>query len=1339
MQKIFFALSLLFSLSRNAQAQCPNASFSLPDTVCSGTMLPLINTSTGNGLTYQWDFCPREIHGLTSYRYFRYNNYVLNTMTDMDLLKVGNGYYLITMDSISNNFVVGNIGNHLSNQTFDAIINSGFTKLNCFDFIVEGDTNVYGLAAYAPTSTLYLMAFPGGIQVAPVLTPLPTFSTVANPADIKIVHADNIYYAFVASKGNGNVTCLTFGNSLINSPTELYSLNIPGSIKLSDIDIVTTCSPPVGFVSDSKNGDLTKLSFTNGFSNAPTLSVYSGTGSIGNNSVVITQEFESYFVCYTDTANKQLKWLQFDDNNFANTPTVYTSPAFYFGPNQAELLTDSSITRFIVNDAPTLNFVEMLYFDSCYTKYSEDQNPPFSYLNTGWNKLSLTVSDSNGYQSIAYDSVFVITGPKSQFSFSGNTCFNPNDSITFNDQSTSPSGAITDWLWDFGDGATSTQQNPQHAFTSPGTYQVKLTITAGCEKDTIIPITIHALPIVNFTYSLSCANSATTLTDQSFSAAGLQSWSWNFGDGSSNNQLQNPDHIFQSGGNYNVQLTVTDSSGCIDSIVNIVQVKATPSTAFMALQTCLGDTVQLSNTSTISDSTALTYFWDFGSGITSTQTDTVIYFTSAGSYPATLIAYSSQGCSDTLNQNIVVSTPPSVNFGFPSSNCQYNAITFSDSTVGFNLSSWQWDFGDGDTSSLQSPTHVYNLSGNYTVQLTVSSGNDCAASYSQTINILEGPSAAFLTGNGCQGVSTNFTDQSTVSSGSSIVAWQWHYGDGDSSQIQNPSHIYAAAGSYNVLLRVTSDNGCQDTTSQPVQVFENPIAGFYVQPLRCANTEIYFLDTSSIGNGNISQWQWQFSNGTTSNLPNPFAIFNNAGSASATLTVITSDGCSNSNSFNFTVRPQPDFTIAHNGVCKGKQTSFNYFPNGNISAYAWTWYFGDNTYAFTPNATHLYATSGTYPFSMAVTDSFGCQKTIFDTLTIYPTPDAAFITNGICQNAPVDFINQTDSTNTQINGWQWSFGDGNSSSQHSSQHIYNGTGNYTVSLIAYAAGGCNDTVFSVVNIKPVPEIAFSMLPPTGAPGNNVQVFNNTTGATSYSWDFGDGSPLNLNENPTHVYNDTGSYVITLTASSIFNCMAQLQKPYDVIVPYVDLWLKSLSYTINNNYLSLSALLSNIGNTTINNFDLLIQPEGKGSFIENGNETIPFATEKNYALHTSISINPSDLPEFICVRIKNVNNGNDLNPDNNEKCISLMPENGSMSVSPNPIEDVLSIHLNLPASSEITLVLYDATGKKLTTLYQGTTDAGFKNFSFKLPYLSKGVYIIGATSESLNKILKFIRQ
>ena len=83
--------------------------------------------------------------------------------------------------------------------------------------------------------------------------------------------------------------------------------------------------------------------------------------------------------------------------------------------------------------------------------------------------------------------------------------------------------------------------------------------------------------------------------------------------------------------------------------------------------------------------------------------------------------------------------------------------------------------------------------------------------------------------------------------------------------------------------------------------------------------------------------------------------------------------------------------------------------------------------------------------------------------------------------------------------------------------------------------------------------------------------------------------------------------------------------------------------------------------------------------------------------------------------------------------------GSLTVSPNPIDDLLSIHLNLPVSSEIKLVLYDAAGKKLTTLYNGPSDAGLKIFSFKLPYLSKGVYILDAVSESFNKKVKFIRQ
>jgi PKD repeat protein len=1339
MQRIFVLLLFVLIADNQLQAQCPVASFTVPDTVCTGSPLPLTNTSTGNGLTYKWDFCPREIHGLTFYQYYRYTNYTLYTMTDMDLLKVGTGYYLITMDSIYNNFVVGTIGNHISNRPMDAIVHGSFQKLDCFDFIVEGDTTVYGVAAYSPDNSLFLMTFPGGITATPTLSPLPIFTSVSSPADIKIVKSDNNYYALIANKGNGLVSCLYFGNTMTNTPVELYNIAVPGAIKLSDIDVITTCSPPVGFVTDSKVGDITRLSFNSGLGAAPTITSYGNTGSSGNNSVAITQEFESYFVCFTDTANNQLKWLQFNNNNFANTPTVVTSPTFYFKPNQAEALTDSSYTRFIVNDLPSLSFVDQLFADTCLSFYSEDQNPSFSYFSTGWNKISLTVTDSNGYQSIAYDSVYVISGPTAKFNFSGNQCFGPSNAISFNDQSSSPSGQITNWFWEFGDGATSTQQNPTHTYQAAGTYQVKLTITAGCQKDTIIPIVIKPLPTVGFTYTLSCAKSLTPFTDQTTAASGIQSWQWNFGDGSPLNTQQNPQHTFAAGGTYAVQLIATTNDGCTDSLSTNVQVKATPVGAFTATRTCLGDTVHFINNSTINDGTTLNYLWDLGNGITSAQTDTIFYYQGAGSYPVSLIAYSNQGCSDTLIQNVFISTPPAVNFSFPANNCQRNGVAFTDNTVGANLFSWQWHFGDGDSSAQQNPVHIYYNSGNFNVQLTVSSGNDCAASFSQTIYITPGPAAAFTTGNGCQGISTGFTDQSTISGSGSIISWMWYFGDGDSATTNNASHIYALPGSYTAILKVTSDQGCADTTSQLVNVYENPVAGFFIQSLRCANTDIYFLDTSYIGNGIITQWQWQFSNGVVSSQPNPNIIFNTAGNASATLTVTTADGCSSTKTNNFIVRPQPDFTFTYNGICKGQSTVFNYQPNTSISAYAWTWSFGDNTFAFSPYTNHNYAASGNYGVSLAVVDSFGCSKTVVDTVTIYNQPKVSFISTGICQFEPVLFTNQTTLNNAIINGWLWNFGDSQNSTDQSPQHSYNGTGNYNVSLIAYAEGGCNDTLSSIVNIKPAPIASFNIMPETGAPGNTIQFVNTTSGATSYVWDFGDGSPAQFTASPSHIYSNTGTYTVNLSATSLFGCTSNTSKSFDVIVPNIDLWLKSISYTLSDNYLKVISQIANVGNTTVNRFDLLLQAEGKGTILESCSEQIPYNTEKSYELKTQLAITPGYIPEYLCLTIKSVEGSEDGNRYNNEQCITLNPSKALAVISPNPINETLMLQLYFPESGDLALTIYDVSGKKLSTLFNHTIDAGFQKLNFDLPYLSKGVYLLQVTSSNFNQQIKFIKQ
>lgn len=1332
MRRIFLSL-LLIVFHISGFAQCPVASFNLPDTACSGTPLPLANTSTGNGLTYKWDFCPKEQHGLTLYQFYRYSNYTLSTMTDFDLLKVGTEYYMISMDTINNNLAIGTIGNHLSTRPFNAQVFGPFPKFNCFDFIVEGDSTVYALACYSPTNSVSLVSFPGGILNAPVVTPLSAIASLSNPTDIRLIKNNQTFYAFVANRGNGTVTCLSFGNSMVNTPVELYTFSVPGAGSLTDIDISLTCNPPVAFLSDAQSGDIIKLLFSSGLNAAPTAQNYSGTGSSGNKSVCISQEYESYFVYFTDSANKQLKYLQFANNDFNATPTVNTSPTFYFGPNQIESLTDSSYTKLVVNDVPSLNFVEQIYADSCISFYSEASTPNFTYFNTGWNKFSLTVTDTNGYQSVAYDSVYIINGPVAKFSFSNNLCFDVNDSISFTDLSTSTSGPVTGWFWDFDDGTTSTLQFPYHQFNAPGTYQVKLTITAGCEKDTIIPVTIKALPVVNFSATVACALSPTVFSDSSYSVSGIQSWQWNFGDGSPVSFNQNPVYTYQQGNTYYAQLIATANDGCTDTTWLPVVVHSTPQSVFTSTNTCEGDTVHFNNTSTIDDGSPLTYLWDLGiSGVTSQQTDTVYAYPGAGIYPVSLIVYSNLGCTDTLVQNVIISTPPTVNFSFPTNNCQRNPVAFTDATTGNNLYSWLWDFGDGDTSHAQNPVHAYTGSGPFTVTLTVSAGNDCSSSLSQTINITPGPTAAFATTDGCVGANLSFTDSSTVPSGLTITNWSWYFGDGSTASSQNTTHTYNLPGNYTALLQITANNGCSDTIKHIVNIFENPVAGFIIQPLQCQNTEVYFLDTSYISNGFINQWSWQFSNGNTSTLPAPNQIFSNAGPASATLTVITGNGCSSTQTEFFNIKPQPDFTFSYSGICKGQTTSFTYLPINNIAAYAWTWSFGDNTYSFTPNATHTYTANGSYPLSLAVVDSFGCQNVKFDTLTIYNRPIVSFISNGICQNESVQFMNQTNMNNSNVLSWLWNFGDGQTSTDSMASHTYSTPGNYTIWLTANAAGACNDSMHTVINIKPAPQALFSILPSTGAPDNTIQFLNNSSGASQYEWNFGDGSAISNAVNATHLYTDTGTYAVTLTAISIFGCSAQQQQLYDVIIPFADLWLKDISYSMDNDYLTLKTKISNFGNATVNNFELKVMAEGKSTFVESAQFNIPIGAEKTYTLNTKVK--SDHLPDYVCINIISVNDGADVNPENNEKCISLDHENTHVTVSPNPVKDNLLLQINQPVSSEATISLYDVSGKKVKSLYNGAIESGYSSYNFPVPYLAKGTYIVELrTTESVHHI------
>lgn len=300
-----------------------------------------------------------------------------------------------------------------------------------------------------------------------------------------------------------------------------------------------------------------------------------------------------------------------------------------------------------------------------------------------------------------------------------------------------------------------------------------------------------------------CAPLAVNFTD--LSTGPVTSWSWNFGDGNTST-AQNPSNTYAAAGTYTVTLTVT-SATCSDgeTKTGYVTVGTTPTANFIGSPTsgCAPLTASFTDQSTGGPTS---WSWDFGDGNTSTAQNPSHVYASAGSYTVSLTV-SSAGCSDgEIKTNyITVNAAPTAAFvGAPTSGCALLTVNFTDQSTG-GPTSWSWDFGDGNTSTAQSPSHIYAAAGTYTVSLTVTAAG-CSDGETKTnyITVTSAPTAQFVGSptSGQAPLTVNFTDQST----GGPTSWAWNFGDAGTSTAQNPSHVYAAAGTYTVTL--TASNTC---------------------------------------------------------------------------------------------------------------------------------------------------------------------------------------------------------------------------------------------------------------------------------------------------------------------------------------------------------------------------------------------------------------------------------------------------------------------------------------------------------------------------------------------------
>ena len=617
------------------------------------------------------------------------------------------------------------------------------------------------------------------------------------------------------------------------------------------------------------------------------------------------------------------------------------------------------------------------------------------------------------------------------------------------------------YQWDFGDGASSNDQNPSHNYIQRGTYTVSLTVKNAYGSSTAIKnnfITIGIAPRADFSAGPTTGDSPLSVkfNDQSYGQVTL--WSWDFGDGTRSSE-QNPVHTYFNGGVYNVILTVSNAFGSSDTTkTNYITALGALAARFSA-KPPTGTAPLTVHFTDLSLGNPTAWNWNFGDGSTSSDQNPTHEFVLPGSYDVRLTVTRDTD-TDVSEQVVNAGGVPNADFeGAPLSVNVGDPVTFTDKTTNAPTS-WSWNFGDTATSDLKNPSHTYQTKGIYTVTLTAGNLNGRGTKVRQNyINVGVPPQADFIPivipyQKNQVPMGVHFIDQST----GIPTSWLWDFGDGQTSGEQNPKHLYTSAGVYTVKLTAKNNFG-QDSRVRAdlITVGNTPAVDFAADKTTVGvGRVITFTDLSA---NSPTNWVWDFGDGTTGTGPKPDHAYRAVGTYDVTLTASNPDQV-NSRTKNqyITVLNIPRAMFVADKTRGSAPVTVNFVDQSTGSPTSWFWNFGDGATSTEKNPAHQYMTLGTFTVALTVSNENG-QDTATKTNMIETTlaPVAEFKADAQIGKAP--FIVQfTDLSKGNPTSWNWEFGDGTSSSEQNPRHVYPNEGAYDVRLTVANQYG-SDTIF----------------------------------------------------------------------------------------------------------------------------------------------------------------------------------------------------------------------------------------------------------------------------------------
>jgi PKD repeat protein len=691
--------------------------------------------------------------------------------------------------------------------------------------------------------------------------------------------------------------------------------------------------------------------------------------------------------------------------------------------------------------------------------------PTHTYTDTGTYTIQLTTTTEFGCSDMRTRTIFVTEPP---FAF-----FTPlPDSgcavlpVLFKNDSY---GWQTTYNWAFGNIQTDSLYTPGLVLLPGGTkdtfYIITLTATNLCAvrtwKDSIL---VHPLPIVEFGTTTDTICSGEQILFANTSLGQPESFIWDFGNGlTSTDSLPNPmlyftDSVFRT---YTIRLIATNFCGS-DTLERDITVKPVDVRAFFNVPNLIGCepyTVQFSNFAT----PGATVFWQFGDGNTSSSVNPQHTFQDPGIYK--VIQKVSAGCGfDSTIAYITVLPAPEVSFVCLPQICKEADLAFTNTSLS-PLSGVHWNFGDGDSSLLNNPSHSFDLAGISTVVLTgISAVNGCPGTFALPVNVLELPNVNIATDkpDGCVPLSVGFQIQAQ-----GATYFEWDFGDGNTALGAMPSHTFNAPGQYEIYLEGIDLNGCRnDTLLRYITVHPIPSPAFTMQRDRLCGLPVVVDFTNNTPDA--VGYTWDFGDMTgTSVVNNPQHSYTMAGDYLVQLIAENAFMCRDTAAQIFSAYAQPiaDFSWDPEEGCDPLTVLFENLSTFSTSA---IWTFSDGGVSDTLEKTrHTFYDWGKQGATLIVSHREVCFDTLAlsDIIEVFPSPTANFSFEEIVTDPPSGMFEFTDLSIGAVR-WVWDFGDGDSSTLQNPSHRFYSNGQKLIKLTVWGENECPDD--TIQGVTPLP-------------------------------------------------------------------------------------------------------------------------------------------------------------------------------------------------------------------------------------------------------------------------------